>query len=84
MTSQLFHVLRISSGFPARGVATGIQRAVAAARETGYRLAGADHLEGVEGAGHNVDRTFPARRRHIVRREALRRAARVSGPSGSV
>jgi hypothetical protein len=65
--------------FPSPGVATGIQRAIAAAREMPPRPADAGRLGDVRGARGIVDRTFRARRLHVFRRAALRRPA--AGPS---
>jgi len=83
MASRSVDVRPPSPAFPARGVAAGIQRAVAAARGTGYRLAGAAYVDRAGRGAHVVDRTFQARRLHIVRRESLRRVEGASGPSRS-
>ena len=69
--------------FPAPGVATGIQRAIAAARVIPSPRAGAAPIDEARGAGRVVDRTFAARRLHVVRRSAPRGPAGAVGPSVS-
>jgi len=78
MATTLLPAASTATTFPAPGVATGIQRAVAAAWTTGQRLDGAARPDD---DGRIVDRTFIARRLHVVRRDSLRRAAGAVGPS---
>ena len=73
MATTLLPAASSATTFPAPGVAAGIQHAVAVAWATGPRPADA---AGRDGVGHRIDRTFVARRLHVVRRESLRRAAR--------
>jgi hypothetical protein len=62
--------------FPAPGVAAGIQRAVEVARGIGSRGADASRRHGTRESVAIVDRTFHARRLHVVRRDTLRGPAR--------
>ena len=80
-TTPLHNAFDTTALFPAPGVAAGIQRAIAVAREARRRPAEATRRGDVRGARGIVDRTFRARRLHAVRRDALRRIA--AGPSVS-
>ena len=81
MATTLLHGAAELTTFPGPGVASGLQRAIAAARETRPRPNDASRLGDVEGSRGIVDRTFRTRRLHVARRAALRRLA--DGPSAS-
>jgi hypothetical protein len=81
MATTLLHGAAESTTFPAPGVAAGLQYAIAAAHEMRPRPDDVSRLGDVEGSRGIVDRTFRARRLHVVRRDALRRLA--AGPSAS-
>ena len=81
MATALLHGAAELTTFPGPGVASGLQRAIAAARETRPRPDDASRLGDVEQSREIVDRTFRARRLHVVRRDALGRLA--AGPSAS-
>jgi hypothetical protein len=78
MATTLLPAASTARTFPAPGVAAGIERAVATAWATCLRLDGAARRDD---DGRIVDRTFVARRLHVVRRDSLHRAARAVEPS---
>jgi hypothetical protein len=78
MATTPFRAASDATTFPAPVVMAGMQRAIAAAWQTGRRRAISARPDGVR---RSVDRTFVARRLHVVRRDALRRLPRAASPS---
>ena len=78
MATILFPAASDARAFPSPGVMAGIHRAMVAARDRRPRLT---DLDRTDRTGRGVDRTFVARRLHVVRRDLLARVARAVGPS---
>jgi len=81
MATTPFLAASDATTFPAPVVMAGMQRAIVAAWQTGPCRPNPGRSGGVR---RPVDRTFIARRLHVVRRDALRRRPRAASPAAPI